>query len=41
MDLAADAASVAAGALKLSVPAEEGTAFYKFVVPPKQSAETP
>lgn len=31
--LAEDAASVSAGALKLAVPAEEGTAFYKFVVP--------
>lgn len=41
MDFAADSASVAAGALKLSVPAEEGTAFYKFVVPARQGAQEP
>lgn len=41
VELAEDAASVAAGALKLSVPAEEGTAFYKFVVPARQGAQEP
>lgn len=39
--LAEDAASVSAGALKLAVPAEEGTAFYKFVVPARQGAQEP
>ncbi|MGN0856127.1 MAG: leucine-rich repeat protein [Candidatus Spyradenecus sp.] len=39
--LGEDAASVSAGALKLAVPAEEGTAFYKFVVPARQGAQEP
>ena len=41
VELAENAASVAAGALKLAVPAEDGTAFYKFVVPARQGAQEP
>ena len=39
--LGEDAASVSAGTLKLAVPAEEGTAFYKFVVPARQGTQEP